>query len=105
MLDKLKDPMFPWQKIEDADKSLMCAIGKSECGHIFHCDNYSGLWLSQNNQPNDWRRYTATQYMELGTPEKLAQALRIAVEALENIRDICHLNMDDALKQINEVLG
>jgi hypothetical protein len=100
MLDKLKDPMFPWQKIEDARDGYEY-ITEMKHGIISgtfdakeqQCDGY--YWQSMSWFPD--------KVMEIDTPEKLAQALRIAVEALEKYKYIDDKSVK-ALQQIEDVL-
>jgi hypothetical protein len=108
MLDKLKDPDFPWQKIEDAPHiALQDYFGRD------NNRDYSMLW---NNNTSGWcyawnqEPCNPTHFMPLDTPEKQAQALRIAVDAIRfganrvETSEEKHI-MLDALKQIEEVLG
>jgi len=77
----------------------------SPSGFCFGCDDGRSLTHNLGETP--------THFMRIDTPEKLAQALRIAVEKLEYIynHDYTYHDIDSvyddaeaALKQIEEVL-
>lgn len=124
--DKLKDQMFPWKPIEETraskkhnrvrfpDKTLTLLADFTEfCpnGCAVHEDDkwvvagyrINGKWYIQYLEADP--DIYPTHFMPLDTPEKLAAALRIAVEALEKRASVA-LDYDahEALIQIEEVL-
>lgn len=105
MLDKLKNPMFPWQPMDSAPKDGTQILLSD--GDQMTNGEYTGKY---------WRHYhdgmcEPSEWMFLDTPEKLAAALKIAVEGLKTILtvyDMCGGADEEArvaLKQIEEVLG
>jgi hypothetical protein len=120
MLDKLKDPMFPWQKIEDAPKDGTYVLLRGKSGYIGTPHRYVAAKCDREFRPlQPWVDCAGdnvlddgempTHFTALDTPEKLAQALKIAVEALETINRVGTM-LDSshaiaALKQIEEALG
>ncbi len=92
MLDKLKDPMFPWQKIEES----------VEGERVWQ--KHGGIITTGRISKNTPDGFMPSCFMRFDTPEKLAAALRIAVEEIWNC-DYDHI--EDAkivLKQIEEAL-
>jgi hypothetical protein len=114
ILEQLKaNNWSPWLDIDDAPKDgTHVDIWVEELGERYtdsYFCNKSNVWAWDIEATGQRMVFTATpptHYMPLDTPEKLAQALKIAVEALEKMR----MNSDHAgvakysLKQIDEVL-
>jgi len=119
MLDKLKDQMFPWQPIEGAANSdcnvlVTGGVCRSLCSGSSDWRAVDSVYMARKygDDPhytvNDYFEINPTHYMPLDAHEKLAAALRIAVEALEYIRDEPENAKglpSVALKQIEESLN
>lgn len=89
-----------WQKIDNFKEDNQFYLVKDD-DLIYLASCYDGVWFDDNNGAEIF----PTHFMQLDAADTLAQALKIAVEALEHLKVASKPYVNNALEQIDEALS